>query len=297
MFRYNVMGVMLMLAYYTRSKESTEVKSDKYVCVNNLGYYAGLTDIHTRREKGRVDYLLIYIKRGELLIHEAEGELCLSDGGICLFRPNEPQIYSIQKTPTDFFWIHFSGEGIESMLSFFEKRSYDIGTLPEFEQYCHGFDSEFHTAPQYTDMLYEGQLVTLFARIAERILRDEKAHSDFLRIREALGLMRTEYWCRRSNSELARISGVSKDCFEKAFKHVMGVTPHQYYLSLQIEKAKELLSSTAYSITEISRLCGIDDSLYFSRLFKKKIGQSPAAYRKHVLTMAHGTPLFSPCNL
>ena len=60
--------------------------------------------------------------------------------------------------------------------------------------------------------------------VAERIHRDEKTHSDFLRIRKALSLMRTEYWHRRTNGELASLSGVSKDCFEKK----IGLSPAAY---------------------------------------------------------------------
>ena len=107
------------------------------------------------------------------------------------------------------------------MLSFFEERAYCVGAYPEFEEHCHGFSNSFHAEEQYTDMLYEGQPIVLFARIAERILRDEKTHNGFLRIREALSLMRAEYWHRRTNGEPARISGLSRDCFEKTFKHIL----------------------------------------------------------------------------
>ena len=269
-----------MLAYQMKNAESTELASEKYICVNNLGYYENLTNVQTRRERGRVDYQMIYIKSGAVTIHEEGGDRYIGAGEVCLFRPLEAQIYSIGHVPTAFFWIHFSGSEATRMLSFFKERAYYVGSFPEFEEYCHGFSHSFHAEQCYTDMLYEGNLIALFARVAERIHRDEKTHSDFLRIRKALSLMRTEYWHRRTNGELASLSGVSKDCFEKTFKHIMGSTPHQYYTALIVEKGAELLSSTTYSIAEISRLCGIEDALYFSRLFKKKIGLSPAAYRK-----------------
>ena len=269
-----------MRAYQMKNVLSTESVSDKYICINNLGYYENLTNVHTRREGGRMDYQMIYIKSGELTVEEKGQSIRIGAGEICLFRPYEAQIYSIGKLPTAFFWIHFSGTEAERMLSFFEKRAYCVGAFPEFEEYCHGFSNSFHAEEQYTDMLYEGQLIVLFAQIAERIFRDEKTHNGFLRIREALSLMRTEYWHRRTNVELARISGLSRDCFEKTFKHITGTTPHRYYTDLIAEKGMELLSSTTYSVAEIARLCGIDDGLYFSRLFKKKTGMSPTEYRR-----------------
>ena len=35
------------------------------------------------------------------------------------------------------------------------------------------------------------------------------------------------------------------------------------------------------SVTEIARLCGYPDALYFIRLFKKKRGIAPGAFRTH----------------
>lgn len=269
-----------MLAYKMKNVESTECASEKYICVNNLGFRENLTNVQTRRERGRLDYQMIYVKSGELTIHEDGRDCRVGAGGICLFRPHEAQIYSFGDLPTAFFWIHFSGSEAERLLSFFKERAYYVGEFPEFEEYCHGFSHDFHAEQCYTDMLYEGKLIALFARVAERIFRDEKTHKDFLRIREALSLMRTEWWHRRTNSELAAVSGVSRDSFEKTFKRITGSTPHQYYATLIAEKGAELLSTTTYTIAEISRLCGVEDSLYFSRLFKKKVGLSPAAYRK-----------------
>jgi YesN/AraC family two-component response regulator len=47
----------------------------------------------------------------------------------------------------------------------------------------------------------------------------------------------------------------------------MNVLEYLHYL--KIRKAKELLSSTSYSIKEISYQVGINDEKYFMRLFKK----------------------------
>ena len=274
-----------MFSYYMRRIEDCGIASEKYICVNTFGYCEGRTDMQIRRSHGRLDYQLIYVKSGELTIHEAGRDCRMGAGEICLFRPYEAQIYSFGDLPTAFFWIHFSGSEAARLLAFFKERAYYVGEFPEFEEYCHGFSHDFHAEQCYTDMLYEGKLIALFARVAERIFRDEKTHKDFLRIREALSLMRTEWWHRRTNGELAAISGVSRDCFEKTFKHMTGSTPHQYYTTLIVEKGAELLSQTTYTVAEISRLCGIEDSLYFSRLFKKKVGLSPAAYRR----AAHAT--------
>lgn len=68
-----------------------------------------------------------------------------------------------------------------------------------------------------------------------------------------------------------------KRCFKKDF----GMTPIEYIGITRMKRAKELLKSEHnYSIEHISRVCGFSDKLYFSRVFKKFYGTSPAKYKK-----------------
>lgn len=66
-------------------------------------------------------------------------------------------------------------------------------------------------------------------------------------------------------------------------KHIsegMGMTVGNYIMALKIEKAQELLYSTDMSVSEIASAVGIPDFNYFSRVFKKKVGSTPMAFRK-----------------
>lgn len=272
-----------MFSYYMRRTDECGIASEKYICVNTFGYCEDRTDMQIRRVRGRVDYQLIYVKSGEMIVHEGEKSVTMGAGEICLFRPGEPQLYSIYQTPTAFFWIHFSGSEPERMLSFFNERRYCVGAFPEFEEYCHGARDSFHAGEAYADLFFEGGLIALVALIAERIYTDPKTHSDSLKIHKALNLMRSEPWNKRSNLELAELCHISKNYFEKIFKQIMSMSPQQYYTSLILDRGKHLLSTTTYTIGEVARLCGIDDALYFSRLFKKNLGMSPAAYRKTIV--------------
>ncbi len=65
-----------------------------------------------------------------------------------------------------------------------------------------------------------------------------------------------------------------------AFKKSTGSTILQYHTDLRMKQAHRLLTTTFYSIDEISRQLGYSDALYFSRVFKKYYGQSPQIYRK-----------------
>ena len=56
-------------------------------------------------------------------------------------------------------------------------------------------------------------------------------------------------------------------------------SPSQYHLNVRLNRAKELLTSTALSINEIASHTGFESVFYFSKLFKKKNGASPRSYR------------------
>lgn len=73
------------------------------------------------------------------------------------------------------------------------------------------------------------------------------------------------------------------DYLRKLFKKEMGITPLEYMTNLRMKKAEILLSamwSREYSVTEVAQMCGYEDALYFSRVFKKHYGCSPSHFAK-----------------
>lgn len=71
------------------------------------------------------------------------------------------------------------------------------------------------------------------------------------------------------------------DYLRKLFKKEMGITPLEYLTDLRMKKAEIMLSSLwtrDYSVSEIAELCGFDNALYFSRVFRKRFGCSPTQY-------------------
>lgn len=71
----------------------------------------------------------------------------------------------------------------------------------------------------------------------------------------------------------------SYDYLIKLFKKELGVTPHKYLTDVRLRAAANCLTSShGNNISEVARLCGFKEPLYFSRLFKKKYGVSPSYY-------------------
>ncbi len=53
----------------------------------------------------------------------------------------------------------------------------------------------------------------------------------------------------------------------------------EYLAILRVRRAQHLLRRTTLSVKEIAFRVGVRDPLYFSRLFRKVVGQSPRAWR------------------
>jgi AraC-like DNA-binding protein len=64
------------------------------------------------------------------------------------------------------------------------------------------------------------------------------------------------------------------------FTQQVGMTLTEYIQNQRLEKAAELLTGTTTSIGDIADKCGYLDQNYFTRIFKRKYGLTPGAYRR-----------------
>lgn len=80
---------------------------------------------------------------------------------------------------------------------------------------------------------------------------------------------------------LAAEFNVSKFHLSREFKKYTGYSPNEYLISVRINRAKELLRRTGYSVGEISQMTGCGDVNHFIQLFKSREKTTPAAYRRH----------------
>lgn len=67
------------------------------------------------------------------------------------------------------------------------------------------------------------------------------------------------------------------------FKEEKQESMQTFHTRCKIKKACNLLKTTTYSINEIAEKMGFEDQLYFSRVFKSQIGDSPSQWRKKIL--------------
>ncbi|MEM7676949.1 MAG: response regulator transcription factor [Myxococcota bacterium] len=80
--------------------------------------------------------------------------------------------------------------------------------------------------------------------------------------------------------ELADEAGLSRNHFGRLFREGIGTTPYKYLVQRRMVKARRLLETTDRPIIEVAVEVGYESQAYFSTVFKKECGVTPAAYRR-----------------
>lgn len=79
--------------------------------------------------------------------------------------------------------------------------------------------------------------------------------------------------------ELAYLSGRSLSSFKRDFQAIYNMPPSQWIRQRKLEKARELVTHTSMSVTDICYTLGFEHIAHFSRLFKTHFGVSPTHYK------------------
>jgi AraC-like DNA-binding protein len=82
---------------------------------------------------------------------------------------------------------------------------------------------------------------------------------------------------------MAREADLSRFHFVRAFRQEFHKTPHQYLQERRIQRAKQLLASGHFSVTDVCFEVGFESLGSFSTLFRRVVGQPPAIYRARTL--------------
>ena len=80
--------------------------------------------------------------------------------------------------------------------------------------------------------------------------------------------------------DLAREMGMSESQVRRKLTALTGLPPVRFIRSVKIQRAQDLLRSTALSVSEVAYEIGFSDPKYFSRIFSRATGSSPSDYRK-----------------
>lgn len=89
-----------------------------------------------------------------------------------------------------------------------------------------------------------------------------------------------------SVEDIARAAGVSRSVLQRRFKASLQQTVLESILSVRINRAKEMLSTTDLPLPDVAERSGFKHQEYLGYVFKKRVGLPPGQYRSQ-----HATPL------
>ncbi len=181
-----------------------------------------------------------------------------------------------------YLYISFMGAGAPSIL---EGLGVDMHH-PVFPCFDHLIDfwmrSLVRLRDQTANLLSEGVLLCTLSYLGDTDAPPEK--KDTASIFQMLADYVDSHY-RDPDLSLKKLEGIfsyTEKYLSHLFKEKMNVGFSRYLNNLRIRYATELISQNVHSVTQISVMCGYSDPLYFSKLFKKKIGVSPTEYIKRM---------------
>ncbi len=80
-------------------------------------------------------------------------------------------------------------------------------------------------------------------------------------------------------ASMVEIAGLAQRTFERRFSKATGMKPLDYVHALRLEEAKQMLETGDLAVEAIANEVGYEDTSFFSRMFRRKVGLTPAQYR------------------
>jgi transcriptional regulator GlxA family with amidase domain len=103
------------------------------------------------------------------------------------------------------------------------------------------------------------------------------------KLSEAVTLMEANIEEPLSTDDIAGLVGLSRRQLERLFKQYLGSLPSRYYLELRLQRARQLLLDTNYSIVQVGLMCGFSSGSHFSTAFGALFGNTPREERQRRL--------------
>jgi len=238
--------------------------------------------------KGRIlnEYQFVYITKGSgVLTIDSTEILQVSKGQVIVLFPGQWHSYHpLAETGWNEYYIGFSGEIIENIVnnSFLSKESQllDVGLN---EELVHLFKRAIETV-EIDRIASQQHLLGIVMHMLGIILSESQnkkfENSNAKQIVEnAKIIMNENVYKDIQAEELSNRLNMNYTSFRKIFKNITGYAPAKYFQALKIQKAKQLLLESSYSVKEISYMLSFYSPESFNMTFKKNTGETPSRYR------------------
>lgn len=155
------------------------------------------------------------------------------------------------------------------------------GVRPEEAEMLSVLHQQYRATEGITTLQVKSLLLQLLYQVLLRSRQRDSASGASHRssIEDAVAYIHGHYMKPLTLDELAELHGMNVKQFSYFFHKYIGVRPIDYVIQHRMERAGELLRGGTYPIRDVAFSVGYANSLYFSRLFRKRFGVSPSEYR------------------
>lgn len=247
-----------------------------------FGHYRKAEGHHMHREHHR-DYLLIYCTDGRAFLNIEGSPYTAEAGDLFLLPPGVAHRYTADPDrPWTIHWVHFAGPLATEFRDYMgfgpDTHCLHLGVQPRVLVDFNGLLSVRQTGFRSRGLVHAAnrlrQLLAAIPLTVDAATREQQPDLEIIH-----NFMREHLEERITLEQLAELAGLSPAHFATRYRSQTGTTPIQHFIHLKVERACQLLDTSGLTFAQISARLGYDDAYYFSRLFKKVMGQSPSHYR------------------
>ena len=219
---------------------------------------------------------LFFITDGESVLRIDGKEHIFGKGEVVLIPPKVKHDYYLsEKNYCRKYWMHFT-------LSFAETDFFSAYDLPLSQPANENTEAYFISAvatggDEATELARSAAILNIMSDYIRSSNPKRKSSSTV--ITQSLAYLSDNLTENITLKDLAKNAYLSQSYFLRKFKKETGTTPMQALKKARVEKAKELLTQSSLSVSEIMSSVGIYDAAYFSKLIKTSTGYSPRSFR------------------
>lgn len=274
---------------HTRSERiiatPTRFALKNYLYVQEAGILKSITP-HVSQRQNLNSFLFLLVLSGEGRV-TYQGETFPMSFGSCAYIDCKKKYSheSSSRRPWELMWVHFHGESAEALYAeFLRSNPKGVFRCSSVFHFKHPIEEivRLHGKRSETAELLSNKYITDIITQSclecgtEQAEEENSLQRKLPQIRTYLDAHFTE---KILLQDLEQAFFVSRYHLSREFKKTFGITIGAYLLNLRIGKAKELLRYSDRPIEEIAEACGIGDTSYFTKIFRRSEQMSALEYR------------------